>query len=241
MAPTQSKISNSNGVTSLAVSFDSLPATSRRLVVFAGVWEQAEALTLTCADNQGHTYNEMWRLNPGGSTSGYAAWDVVVSSSSGTFTITVSTDGTSADLCVCIVELPMGSRDTFERDSGETAAALTISKGLTTTQAETELLGFMIPNWIANPANVTESGSFTLLREQTNNSTAVGMYVSTRTVSSTGTYTCTWTWDDASNHSGAASIGAWYGAVGGGSQPPFARPAFVAGMKQGFGGQHGIR
>ena len=128
MGLTQSKISNAGSVTSLAISFDSLPAVGSRVVVAVSVWPQGEGDNLTCTDNQSHTYTARWGVVSTGNLNSYACFDVVVANSSGTFTITVGGMGNSGDISVAILEL--SGAGSFEEVVYDSSSSRTRVSGL---------------------------------------------------------------------------------------------------------------
>jgi hypothetical protein len=185
--------------TSINVSFDTLPAIGRSVVVVAAIWPQGEASGATCTDNQGHTPTKRMGTNGTGSsgTSSLAAWSYTITASSGTFTITVAGITNAGSVTIHLMEVN-GTYHAGGYDTSLPAAATAASVSLTTTQPNCELVAFMTPDEVANPVNVTEGGGFTLVEEQTDNNTASALYSATRTVTATGTYTPTWTWSSGS-------------------------------------------
>jgi len=105
--------------TSVNVSFASLPAIGSLVVVTAAVFGTP---TLSVSDNQGHTYTEIAQLNNVPNTKRLAVWYVVVTASSGIFTVTVTISATD-DFSVGINEYSVAAGQTPTLELSDTAAA----------------------------------------------------------------------------------------------------------------------
>jgi hypothetical protein len=241
MAKIQSGQATAAGASTVQKSFTSLPAIGSRVYVAVAVWSNALGDNVAVSDNQGHTYTKRWGVDTSasGGLNGYAFFDVVVSTSSGTFTVTADA-GTSADLTIIIGELSTaGSFDLVVYDSVSTGA-VTVSKNITTTQDNTEIIAVQTNDWGNNPADVAEGGGFTLDQEMTNNNTAAALYTAYRQGATAGTYTPSWTWNDGQSHAAAIGIVAYYDAAPTG-QPISKRIKTIPGMGRGFTGHFGVR
>jgi hypothetical protein len=222
MAKIQSGMAFGGGVSSISKSFTTLPAIGSRICVSIAVWANSLGNNIVVSDNQGNTYEMKWGVDLAGNINAYAFGHCVVTTSSGTFTVTADA-GTSADFAIVIDELSdADSVDVFVNDSSQFSAVVTASKNIVTTRDNCQIIAMMTHAWANNPADVVEGGGFTLDQEQTNNNTGAALHVAYRTAPTAGTYTPSWTWNDSGTHDAVIGIIAYYGSGGEQQAPPTA-------------------
>lgn len=91
------------GVNSQAVSFLSTPTVGNNVIVKASTYS-GDLGTSAASDNQGNSYNRRGYVALAGMNTFVAIYEARITTASGTFTVTVNPDGTSADLTIIIEE-----------------------------------------------------------------------------------------------------------------------------------------
>lgn len=111
-----------NGSASTTLSFDSLPTVGNLIVVIAATY-LGNLGSSAVTDNQGHTYTQrgLIEANSGADNGDLSQYHTVVATSSGTFTITLNPDGSSADITWLIMEIE--GRSSIPYDTAVTAQA----------------------------------------------------------------------------------------------------------------------
>lgn len=103
-APDQTAgIITGTSVTSIDVSFASLPTVGDTCVVFAAVAKAGGGTTLTCADNQGNTYTQTTTPELASNNRAYV-FNGPIATSSGTFTVTITAALTGSNIAGFIAE-----------------------------------------------------------------------------------------------------------------------------------------
>jgi hypothetical protein len=132
--------SNSSATTSVTCSFGSLPTVGHAIVV-AG-YSNANAVT-QCADNQSNSYTE--HISSSGRLKLYSA---VIATSSGTFTMTCSTDFASQMALIAIDVSGLASSSIFDVGGEEHGYMPDTTDGIVTTattaQADELVVGFLV-------------------------------------------------------------------------------------------------
>ena len=216
----QKKSGNCYSATNCAASFNSLPAVGNLVVVGCGKSDYYTAGTLAApTDNQSHTYTQ-FRLVQASSFGypGSGLWATVVSTSSGTFTVTCSTGADSSQIKVIIAEykwsggsITLDAGNSAHDDNVYTGTTINCGNATTTNTADLLLAYFTGENSVVPTTQNFSAGSGFTLRENVDDTlTSAGLQ--DQKVSSTGSYTPTF--------SRAATNGATFTCVWEGVQVP---------------------
>lgn len=199
-APTivQSKIANGTGGT-LNVSFDSLPTIGNRVVACV-----VGADPVSVSDNQGHgTYTAD---SPGDESNFYTQIaSVVVTTSSGTFTVTLTSTYGGA---ICVAEI--ADDEGLDVQYAELTPAGTdpnVGPSSSTTVAN----DLVIAMWGANAGSSTTTGGYTELQEYDGTSSGLSLSVAYLVVAATGAQECTWTGSGVPSSAWDANLAAYKG------------------------------
>lgn len=188
----------------VAVSFASLPAVGRLVVVVVSQDGSAPGAT-SVTDNQGHTYAQ--HVVSGGTGNRTAWYSTTVTASSGTFTVTATrTSGSSAiNACAVDCSAPAASSqyDVSATNTGTSAAA---SSGTTaaTAVADSLAVAAMSNQGGLNPSTTGNEGGWTVAREQENGASFMVWSVVYKVLSATGTQSHAWTNEPADWGAGVA-------------------------------------
>lgn len=140
-----------------SLSFSSLPAVNNTVLVRVG-GTGAGAVSPTCSDNQGNTYTQSYFVQDG-TNEWVAEFYAKVTTSSGTFTVTVASGGTAATMELAIAEVyPTLFLD---KKSTSTGSGTTATPGSVTTSNAPQLLSAVVsqPSGFLAPARPSLYGS----------------------------------------------------------------------------------
>lgn len=188
----QSKKIQVSGGVSQALTFDNTVTTGNTIVVEVASWgNQANG----CSDNKSNTYSPQAAAQSGSVTSYSRIYTATASTAGSSFQVTVTWPGAS-DATVIIAEWSgVGSIECANSANG-TGTSVSVSTNGATTSATDTLTGVMAHD--ADGTHALTEG-YTLIEEAEDNHNSAAGNAQYRNLSSTGTFSLTWTIDTSAN------------------------------------------
>lgn len=181
---------------SCSSSFGTLPSAGNTVFVIVSCWNgSADCNVSSITDNQGNTYTKTCVTDTAGNSQICIGYDFVIGSPSGTFTVTANAAASTAYELIALEYAPLASVDVTKSDIYP--ASSTADTGVSASTAVANELSICATAVSAGDTNIniTTPTGYTRRGVQQDASTTIGLEVSTKVLSATGTQQCQWTHD----------------------------------------------